>query len=78
LPKSVIVDANTILTPILQVYIRAKNASVRVSQWAAEAMGTWQDEGALTTQRTDNMVRECVRVIAPSISIIIKQGTGPK
>jgi len=63
--------------PTLQVRVWAENAGVGVSQWLAETMGIWQDEGGLTTQRIDNKVRECVWEITQSMSIINKQGTGP-
>ena len=41
-------------------------------------MRIWQDKGGLTTQRIDNRVRERVWEIAQSMSIINKQGAGPK
>jgi len=46
--------------PILQVCVWAENTGVGVSEWAAENMGMWQDEGGLTTQWIDNKVRERV------------------
>jgi hypothetical protein len=61
--------------PTLQVSVWAKNAGVGVSQWAAETMGIWQDEGGLTKQRIDNKGRECVWEIGQSISSINKQGS---
>ena len=64
--------------PTLQVRVRAKNAGVGVSQWAAETMGIWQDKGGLTTQWIDNKVRERVWGISQSMSIINKQGAGPE
>jgi hypothetical protein len=60
LPKLVIADANTILMPTLQVSVWAENASVGVSQRAAETMGNWQDMGGMTTQWIDNRLRDCV------------------
>ena len=62
----------------LQVRICAENAGVGVSQWAAETMGIWQDKGGFTTQSIHNKVRERVWEIAQSLSIINKQGAGPK
>jgi hypothetical protein len=41
-------------------------------------MGIWQDKGGLATQRMDNKVRVHVWEIAQSMSIINKQGAGPK
>jgi len=41
-------------------------------------MGIWLDKGALTKQRIDDKVRERVREIAQSMSIISKQGAGPE
>jgi len=41
-------------------------------------MGIWQDKGGLTTQQIDKKVRERVCEIAQYMSIINKQGTGPK
>jgi len=64
--------------PTLQVRVRAENAGVGVSQWAAETMGIWQVKGGLTTQRIDNKVREHVWEIAKSMSIINDQGAGPE
>jgi len=64
--------------PTLQVRVWAENASVGVSQWAADTMGIWQDKGGLTTQRMDNNVRERICEIDQSMSIINKQGTGPE
>jgi len=64
--------------PTLQVRIWAKNTSVGVSQRAAETMGIWQDKGGLTTQQIDIKVRERIWEIAQSMSIINKQGAGPK
>jgi hypothetical protein len=64
--------------PTLQVRIWAENACVGVSQLAAETMGIWQDKGDLTTQRMDNKVRERVWEIAQSMSIINRQGAGPR
>ena len=64
--------------PTLQVHLCAENAGVGVSQWAAEKMGIWQDEGGLTTQRKDNKVRECNWEIAQSMSILNEQGAGPE
>jgi hypothetical protein len=78
LPKSVVADANTIQMPTLQVRVRAENAGVGVSQWAAEPRGIWQNKGGLTTQRIDNTVRERIWEIAQSMSIIDKQGAGPE
>jgi len=78
LSKSVIADANKIQMPTLQVHVFAKNAGVGVRQWAAETMQIWQDKGGLTTQQIDSKVRECVREIAQSLSIINKQGAGPE
>jgi len=60
--------------PTLQVGVWAENAGVGISQWAAETMRIWQDEGGLTTQRMDNKVREHVWEIAQSMSIINRQG----
>jgi hypothetical protein len=62
--------------PALPVHIWARNIGVGVSQWAAETMGIWQDQGGLTTQWIDNKVRERVRVIAQSMSSIKKQRAG--
>jgi hypothetical protein len=76
--KSVVADANTIQMPTLQVRVWAENAGVGVSLWAAETMGIWQDKGGLTTQWIDNKVRERIWEIAQSMSIINKQGVGPK
>jgi len=64
--------------PTLQVRVWAENAGVGVSQWAAENMGIRQEKGGLTTQRIDNIVRECMWEIAQSMSIINKQGAGPE
>jgi hypothetical protein len=41
-------------------------------------MGIWQDMSGLTTQQIDNEVRERIWEIAPSMSIINKQGTSPE
>jgi hypothetical protein len=62
----------------VHVRIWAENTGVGASQWAAETMGIWQDEGGLTTQQMDNKVRERVWEIAQSMSITNEQGTGPK
>jgi hypothetical protein len=78
LPKSAIADANTIQMAILQVPISAENASVGVSQRAAETLGIWQDKGGLTTRQIDNTVRKPVCEIAQSTSIINLQGSGPE
>jgi hypothetical protein len=64
--------------PTLQFRVWADNASVGVSKWAAETMGIWQDQGSLTTQWTDNQVRERVWDIAQFMSMIKKQGAGPE
>jgi len=58
--------------PTLQVPVWAENASVAASQWAAEPMGIWQDEGGLTTQWIDNTVRVRIWEIAQSMSMINK------
>jgi hypothetical protein len=58
LPKSVVADANTIQMATLQLRVWADNAGIEVSQWAAETMGIWKDQGGLTTQQVDNKVRE--------------------
>jgi len=63
--------------PTLQVHIWAENASVGVRQWTADAMESWQDTGGLTTQRIDNAVREHVREIAQSKSLLNKECAGP-
>jgi len=67
--KSVVTDANTILMQSLQVCILAENASVGVSQWAAETYGICQDKVGLTTQRKDKKVSEYIRKISQSMSI---------
>ena len=64
--------------PTLLVRIWAEHASIGVSQWAVETMVIWDDRGGLTTQRMDNKVREHIWEIAQSMSIINKQGGGPK
>jgi len=64
--------------PTLQVPVWAENAGVGVSQWAADTMGIWQDEGGLTTQRMDHKVREHVWEISQSMSIINNQGACPE
>jgi hypothetical protein len=64
--------------PTLQVRVWAENASVGVSQWAAETMGIWQDKGGLTIQRMENKVREHVWEIAQSMSLINTQDAGPE
>jgi hypothetical protein len=76
--KSVIADANTIQMPTLQVCVWANNATVGVSQWAAETMGIWQDQGGLTTQRMDGIVRVRDGAIAQFMSIINEEGTRPE
>jgi len=58
--------------PPLQVHIWAENAGVGVSQWAAGTMGIGQDKGGLTIQSIDYNMRERVREIAQSMSIINK------
>jgi hypothetical protein len=58
--------------PTLQVRVWAENAGVGVSQWAAETMGIWQDNGGLMTQRMDNKGRERIWEIAQSLSIMKK------
>jgi len=58
--KSVVADANTNQMPTQQVCLWAENATVGVSQWAAETMGILQEKGGLTTQPKDNKVTECV------------------
>jgi len=70
--KSVVADANTIQIGTPQVHLWAKNASIGVSQWAAETMGIWQEKGGLTTQWIDNELRERISEIAQSINIIYK------
>ena len=62
----------------VQVCIWAENASVGVSQWAAETMWIWQKQAGLTTQWQDNEVRERFREIALSMSISHKQGANRK
>jgi len=62
----------------LQVHVWAENASVGVSQWAAETMGIWQDKGGLPTQQIDNKASERVWEITQFMRIINKQGAGPK
>jgi hypothetical protein len=62
----------------IQAWVWAENTGFGVSQWAAETMGIWQDKGGLTTQWMDNEVRERVWEIAQSMSIINRQGAGPK
>jgi len=64
--------------PTPQIRVWAKNVSVGVSQWLAETIEMWQDKGGLTTQRIDNKVRERTLEIPKFMSIINKQGTGPK
>jgi hypothetical protein len=76
--RSVVADVNTIQMPTVRVLIWAKNAGVGVSQWAAQTMGIWQDNGGIITQWIDNQVREHVWEIAQSKSIMNKQGVGPK
>jgi len=78
LPKSVVADANTVQMPTLQVRIRAENAGVGVSQWAADTMGIWQHKGGMTREWIDNKMRERMWEIAQSMSIINKQGTDSK
>jgi hypothetical protein len=58
----------------LQVRVWAENTGVGVSQWAAETMGIWQNQGGLKTQQIDNKLSESVWEIAQSMSIINKQG----
>jgi hypothetical protein len=54
------------------------NAGVGVRQWVVQTMGIWQDKGGLTTQRINIKVGERVWEIAQSMSLMIKQGTGPE
>ena len=56
----------------------AENAGVGVSQWAAKTMGIGQEKSGLTTQQINIKVRERVREIAQSMSIINKQGARPE
>jgi len=60
LPKSVVADDNTIQMLTQEVCIKAENAGVGVSQWAADTLGIWQEKGGLTIQWKDIKVRECV------------------
>jgi hypothetical protein len=78
LPKSVVADANTIQISTLHVYVWPKNASVGVSQWAAETIRIWQDIGGFTLQWIDNKVRERIWEVALTMSIINRQGAGPE
>jgi len=78
LPKWVVTDGNTIQMPTLHLRVWAENAGVAVSRWAAQTPGIWRDKGGLTTRQIDNKVRERDWEIAKSMSIINKQGAGPK
>ena len=64
--------------PTLHLRVWAENAGVAVSRWAAQTPGIWRDKGGLTTRQIDNKVRERDWEIAKSMSIINKQGAGPK
>lgn len=78
LPKSVFADANIIQMVTLQVPIWAKNPCVRVSQWAAETIAIWQDEGGLTIQLIDIKVNNSVWEISQSMYLINMQSAGPE
>jgi len=64
--------------PPRQVCIWAKNMGVGVRQWTVDTMGIWQDKGGFTTQWIDYKVRERIWEIAQKMSIVNKQGAGPK
>jgi len=64
--------------PSLHVRVGAENASVGVSELAADSLGNWQNMRGLTTQWIEDTVREHVCEIAQDLSIINNHGTSPE
>jgi hypothetical protein len=64
--------------PIEVVSVWPENGTFRLSQWATEAKGIWQQKGALKKQWNDNIVRGHVWKDAQSMSSSNKLRTCPE
>lgn len=78
LRKLVILEANTIQMPTEVVYLWTVNDTFRICQWATEAIGMWQQKGALRKQWKGNTVRGHVWEVSQSMSTSNKLRTCPK